>query len=40
MKLIAEYTDQSLEILTEEKEGGRKKYSSEGRVHASRTKES
>ena len=30
MKLIAEYTDQSLEILTEEKEGGGKSYSIEG----------
>ena len=30
MKLIAEYTDQSLEILTEEKEGGGKTYSIEG----------
>jgi len=30
MKLIAEYTDQSLEILTEEKEGGGRSYSIEG----------
>jgi len=30
MKLIAEYTDQHLEVLTEAKEGGGKKYSIEG----------
>jgi len=30
MKLIAEYTDQNLEVLTEAKEGGGKKYSIEG----------
>jgi hypothetical protein len=30
MKLIAEYTDQSLEVITEAKEGGKKKYYIEG----------
>ena len=30
MKLIAEYTDQNLEVLTEAKKDGSKKYSIEG----------